>query len=285
MLIRGIPEGRTNKSPEAKLMLRNGQIALGKVNKIYPNNRAEVQIGGHRLIAQIETPLSVGERYIFQIEQKENQMIHLKVISSQISEINNNHIQTLLRQLSIGINDVNMTFVQSLINKRIPFNQQELVQLLQLLDNVGHSSTIQRILKQMLINKIPLEENYLRAFLAFQTNNLSSAMIKAVEEINSHPQSMEIEKAKSLLTSLLHPVTSEQISSLPQHELRALIQTLRVFNYIRLEDSGVTADRYSALSQGEKIRTGTVEAILHELMRTAKQDTEKNSMNHFIKQY
>src|SRR5699024_9943359 len=137
MLVSGVPNERVSNTSEPKLVLRNGQVALGKVNKIYPNNRAEVQIGGHRIIAQLEAPLAVGERYIFQVEKKSDQLIHLRVISSQVGDMSQEHTSSLLRQLNVPINDIRINFIRSLINEQVPFNQKELVEALGLLNRVN----------------------------------------------------------------------------------------------------------------------------------------------------
>src|SRR5699024_10020397 len=232
MLISGIPQDRVNKQEASSLSLRNGQGALGKVNKIYPNNRAEVQVGGHRFIAQIETPLAVGERYVFQVEQKDEQVIHLRVIASQISETRSDQMSSLLRQLNIRVNDVSVNFVQSLMKEQIPFTQRELVEALRLLDRFGHSENIQTILKQMLLNKVPIQEGQLRALLAVQTQSISATMANALASLHTMSQTPQTASLQALLGSLLHPPTTEQLSTLPTTEARALMQALQMFNYL-----------------------------------------------------
>ena len=37
--------------------LKNGQILFGKVNKVFPNQTAEVQIGHQKMIAALDIPL------------------------------------------------------------------------------------------------------------------------------------------------------------------------------------------------------------------------------------
>src|SRR5690625_4755760 len=151
LISREILNERLGRTSEATIGLRDGQVVLGKVHKIFPNNRAEVQIGSHRFIAEIETPLAVGERYIFQVNHKGDQLIHLKVIGTQINEIKPENITALLRQINVRVNDVSITFVQSLMNERIPFIPRELVDALQLMDRVGHSPAVQTLIKELMI--------------------------------------------------------------------------------------------------------------------------------------
>src|SRR5690625_5276829 len=176
---------RLNKTGESRLTLRNGQVAFGKVNKIYPNNRAEVQIGSHRFIAQIETPLAVGERYIFEVNKKSDQLIHLKVISTQINEMKQDHIVSLLRQLHINVNQINVSFAQSLLNEKIPFRKNELINALQLLDKFGHSINNQTIMKQMMMNKYPIQESIFQSLLAVKQNNFSESIARVLNVSSS----------------------------------------------------------------------------------------------------
>lgn len=300
MLVSGVPNERMSETPEAKLVLRNGQVALGKVNKIYPNNRAEVQIGGNRIIAQIETPLAVGERYIFQVDKKSDHLVHLRVIGSQVSEMSQEHISLLLRQLNIRINDVSVNFVRSLINEQIPFNQKELVEALRLLNRVGNSESVQTMIKQMLLNKMPLQEGHLRALLAVNNNQLSNVMAKALQQLGTLNQSPQVTKLQSLLGSLINPPTTEQISSLPQAQVRSMVQTLQMLNYIQQGSSGINErdvvrmvqdqimqaqQPQSQQTAGEEVRARTIANLLQELQQNTQQTTVRSSMINLVQQY
>lgn len=285
MLVSGVPSERTSRTADSTLVLRNGQVALGKVSKIYPNNRAEVQVGGHRFIAQIETPLAVGERYIFQVEQQSDQLIHLRVIGQQVSEMNQEHIASLLRQLNIRISDVSINFVQSLINEQIPFNQKELVEALRLLERVGNTKNVQTMIKQMLVHKLPLQEGLLRAFLSFNNNQISTAMTSVAQRLNELPSSPQVTKLQSLLGSLLHSPTSEQLSSLPQTELRSIMQTLQMFNYTQSASSEESEQQIARLLQGSQARNDVVREMLQQLQQSVNQANTRSSMSHLIQQY
>ncbi|MDP1417945.1 hypothetical protein Q8G35_05930 [Peribacillus simplex] len=47
--------------------MKNGQILFGKVNKVFPNQTAEVQISHQKMIATLDIPLRTGEKYWFQV--------------------------------------------------------------------------------------------------------------------------------------------------------------------------------------------------------------------------
>lgn len=273
MLISGIPQDQVSKHKAPTITLRNGQVALGKVNKIYPNNRAEVQVGNARFIAQLETPLAVGERYVFQVEQKDDQLIHLRVIASQVSGNGSDQIASVLRQFNIRVNDLAINFVQSLIKEQIPFTQGELVEVLRLLDRVGNSPETQAVIKQMLLNKIPIQEGHLRALLAVHTQSISAIMTNALTSLNTMSQSPQLASLQALLGSLVHPPTAEQISALPATEARSLIQVLQMFHYL------------SASSLENIQNEATVVRLLNDLQQAVRQDSVRSGMNQLVSQY
>src|SRR5699024_7898773 len=84
-------------SAVANPSLRNGQIVEGEILKIYPNNKAEIQIGGNKMIAEIKTPLSVGRKYYFQVQATE-QVVQLKVIGEPLKRETSQNIMNLINQ-------------------------------------------------------------------------------------------------------------------------------------------------------------------------------------------
>ena len=60
---------------------KDGQILYGKINKLYPNQMAEVQIGNQKIVANLEAPLQTGERYLLQVQQNTGHLL-LKVVDS-----------------------------------------------------------------------------------------------------------------------------------------------------------------------------------------------------------
>lgn len=71
-MVQSITIGQPLSSPiEIKGIVswKNGQILFGKVNKVFPNQTAEVQIGHQKMIATLDIPLRTGKRYWFQVQQ------------------------------------------------------------------------------------------------------------------------------------------------------------------------------------------------------------------------
>lgn len=47
------------------LALRQDQVFHGSIKQLYPNQMAEVQVGGQKLMAKLEVPLKVGDTHFF----------------------------------------------------------------------------------------------------------------------------------------------------------------------------------------------------------------------------
>src|SRR5690625_1477000 len=80
--------------------IKVGQIIQGKILKLYPNQKAQIQLGSQIMIAQLEAALAVGERYHFQVEATDD-LIHLKVIGEHLKNRPQTHITALLQALGL----------------------------------------------------------------------------------------------------------------------------------------------------------------------------------------
>src|SRR5699024_10298500 len=193
----------------------------------------------------------------------------------------------------------------------IPFTQRELVEALRLLDRFGHSENIQTILKQMLLNKVPIQEGQLRALLAVQTQSISATMANALASLHTMSQTPQTASLQALLGSLLHPPTTEQLSTLPTTEARALMQALQMFNYLpasslenvqheanrTASDKNIRPDILSFLQAGgykesstarpslESLNEATVARLLSDLHEAVRQENVRSGMNHFVTHY
>src|SRR5699024_5292306 len=98
MAISEIVRNRFVSSIKQGIQLRNGQIVQGKILKLFPNNRAQIQIGSQTLVAEITTALEVGNKYFFQVQHKKDQLVHLKVLSDHLGQKSSdiNHLMELL---------------------------------------------------------------------------------------------------------------------------------------------------------------------------------------------
>src|SRR5690625_320481 len=123
---------RTERVQTNLRSLQPNQVIQGTIVKLFPNNQALIQIGQEQKIAQLDTPLAVGERYYFQVVNNEK-YIHLKVLGELLKQEMSMNIDALLQQLGLSSDRMLRQFVQHLIREQIPFDRSTLLQSLPLL--------------------------------------------------------------------------------------------------------------------------------------------------------
>ena len=169
MTIMNVNRGKffTSSSHEQRpLVLRDGQILQGEIVRIYPNNKAEIQIGNHRLVAEINTSLVAGQKYFFQVHGTENQLVHLKVLGDSFKQNIEENVMQLLDKLGLKSNRPIVQFVQSLLTDKIPFNRHQLIQAISFIETSQSRNSVP-ILKEMFVHRLPITENVFQAHFIY----------------------------------------------------------------------------------------------------------------------
>ncbi|QED47526.1 hypothetical protein [Cytobacillus dafuensis] len=110
-------------SDNKALTFRTGQIFSGKVLKLYPNQIAEVQVGSHKVLAQLEIPLTVNENQWFQVESAEGK-VHLKVLDTQGTNEKQLLVGDLLKQFSLPETKENIALLQHFVKEQLPITKE-----------------------------------------------------------------------------------------------------------------------------------------------------------------
>lgn len=186
------------------LHLREGQIVEGKIEQLYTDDKAKVRIGNSPLIAQIETALSVGESYYFQVNEQKAQ-VYLQVV--QGAGVNRAaDLDTLLTDMQIKSSKVNREFVNDLISRGIPFNRSELEQALQILNKQTNKADAREVLQKMFQVKLPITDNVFQAYTTFNTTNFSTILKEVYHSLQQNEANLTNEEAKlmELIQSFIH---------------------------------------------------------------------------------
>ena len=164
--------------------LTTGMIVQGQVLKLYPNQKALIQIGGQQMVAQLEASLTIGQRYQFQA-QVTDQTVVLKVLGEGTAGGNDQGIQSMLQKLGLSVGKGELLFVKSLFNENIPFQKDQLKAALAILNQSGGKPEAAQILKTMLVNKLPVTQAVFEALAARETGGLGSKMQELLEAVRS----------------------------------------------------------------------------------------------------
>jgi hypothetical protein len=138
-----------------KQSFRAGQVFQGKVLKLFPNQTAEVQVGSQKVIAQLEVPLSAGERYWFQVQQGDGK-IHLKVLTEGRGSGNVGSLEGLLKQFSIAETKTSIALLRFFLSEQLPITKESLSAGANLIQGKSITKEDLEAIKQMISRELPL---------------------------------------------------------------------------------------------------------------------------------
>lgn len=214
----------TQRANQHVLRLQEGQVVEGKIIKLFANQHAEIKIGSTSLVAQIETSLSVGKSYYFQVQDVDGD-IYLKVLhelKKQSSELN---LEALMRQLQVKGTSQHHAFIQQLIDNGIPFQRQQLHDAIQLLQASPNQEVAKNVIQTMLQQKLPLNQSVFQALIAYETEDFSPLLEKVYTEIKqtstTNNRGTESILMKQLEAIIQRPVSQEvQVSQFMQNGIK-----------------------------------------------------------------
>lgn len=132
------------------LALRQGQVFHGTINKIYPDQTAELQVGNQKLVAKLEVPLKVGDAQFFQVTNT-GATPELKVVTGPMSP--QVPLAQQMTQLLDAMNLPKSTEMQqvlgSFMKAQIPLSKEQLIQAEQWLKNLPTNVTKLEALQAM----------------------------------------------------------------------------------------------------------------------------------------
>lgn len=159
-MVQSITSGKPVSSPiEVKgfVSLKNGQILIGKVNKVFPDQTAEVQIGHQKMIANLEIPLRSGEMYWFQVRHPIEGGVVLKALDSpdlNVSGLKGTAAQ-LIAHLGMTPEPAATKLAEYLLTNRLPITKETFQSALQWLKAADAAEAGLPVIKSMFIQQLP----------------------------------------------------------------------------------------------------------------------------------
>lgn len=155
-------EGQTRSFSE-------GQMVYGKVLKLLPDSSALVQVGNAKLLAKLETALSLDSTYWFEVQQGEE--LKLKVVNSggeHALKGSVHDIGKLLKELDLPNNEINQQLLKLLVKKDFPMAKGMIAQFSHWLHESGQLEKGLNSLDAMIAKKLPLTRAVFGALTAIQ---------------------------------------------------------------------------------------------------------------------
>lgn len=208
---------------QQKGKFQSGQILLGKLTKLFPNNMASVQIGSQMVMAALDVPLSVGESYWLKVQPGDGQ-VSLKLLEAVSSSAmgSNKVAEQLLTHLSLGKSKETTFIANYFLKNQLPITKETMEKSLILLKD--SSLTIQEldIIKKMLVQELPFEKDVFMALKSLENGKpfhiiLSTLHQSLLKSEKNTPTSLQ---TKALLETLV----------LPKQELMASIGMQKILS-------------------------------------------------------
>ncbi|MBT2649632.1 hypothetical protein J7E52_23490 [Bacillus sp. ISL-34] len=167
--MRSITSGQPVTSPieiKGTASWTNGQILFGKVNKVFPNQKAEVQICHQKMIAILDIPLRTGERYWFKVQHPIEGVVVLKALDSP--DLNDSGLKgtvaKLIAHLGVMPEPAATKLAEYLLTNRLPITKETFQSALQWLKADGAEVGLP-VIKTMFIQQLPFVKDVFDALL------------------------------------------------------------------------------------------------------------------------
>jgi hypothetical protein len=184
-IVGSILQNRNSGGPKP-LALNPGQIVSAKVIKLHPNQTAEVLIGGQKVIAHLETALSVNERYWLQVLPGDGAP-RLKLLPGAEAQKGMNAEEVLLNKLALAAGKTNMDMVSFLVKEQLPITKEGLSAIAEWLGGSRPSQNQLEAIKQALARQLPVSGKVLDSLMAAQGGKPIQALLTELVDLLDQP--------------------------------------------------------------------------------------------------
>lgn len=173
-----ITNGNVQKSEP--LQFRIGQVFFGKINKLFPNQLAEINLGSQKMIAKLEIPLTQGQGYLLQVTGNDGE-IKLKLLNKMSDGSTAFDLATAVKQMGLPHHKLNEKFIQFMIKEHLSFTKEEIILSSQLLKQSKDPELGMQILKMMNEQKLAINEPIFSSLLASHKDISTSQLLTRLQ--------------------------------------------------------------------------------------------------------
>ncbi|MGG0665416.1 hypothetical protein ABE042_15070 [Viridibacillus arvi] len=149
--------------------LKQGQVFHGTIKQLFPDNQAEVQLGGHRFMAKLEVPMQAGNAHYFQVTGIEPDL-QLKVVSGPINQTGTltQQINQLLDSMQLPKTSEMQQITGYFLKENVPMSKEQLMQAEQLVKQLPAGVTMKdalHALQKIIDLKMPMQQDTFQALI------------------------------------------------------------------------------------------------------------------------
>lgn len=218
--------------PKASMVaLQPGQLTFGRVEKFLSGQKAVLQIGGTKIIADLRAPLSIGKGYWFEVVSNANGEIQLKTATDNGKENIHPSPLSLLNDFQLPETKNNIQLLEYFLAKGLPFTKDQLITAAGWVKNHSDLSKDLTALEFMVKKGLPFTIKTFQALLAVQDPaSFSSQLVELSRFLDDDKFTSfkSIPPLKQLLASILEDDsteafdTGEKIKEMMETKIQAL---------------------------------------------------------------
>ncbi|QQZ07961.1 hypothetical protein [Heyndrickxia vini] len=204
---------------------QSGDIFVGNISKIYPNQTAVVKVGNQNILAKLEAPIINGGKYWFQASTKEGE-IHLKILSSVSTESQTQN--SILKQLSLPNSKVFKELTAFLAKEQIPLPKETILRVGEWIEHQQNTKEGLDTLKYMVEKDYPFSESIYKSLReALSPKSPIQTLLNDLEtQLNAEPKTKTVQSLLSAIESLQPKnVEANSKENIPQNLLSIIKAT------------------------------------------------------------
>jgi len=182
-------QGQTNQvQMNQSFALREGQVFHGTIKQLYPDQLAEVQVGGNKFVAKLETPLKAGDAHFFQVTSTGAQT-ELKVVTGPMGQSTpmNQQIQQLLQTMNLPKSTEMQQVMGHFLKEQLPISREQLLSAEAWMKNLPEGVTKQVALgamQKMVELKMPFTQNVFHALtVGAKTDGMNASIQQFMQQL------------------------------------------------------------------------------------------------------
>lgn len=288
-------QGVVQKGP---LLLNQGQVFRGTIQKLYPDNQAEIQIGEHKLVAKLETPLKAGDAHFFQVTSTKPEM-RLKVVSDPVAK--GTSIEQMMASLNLPKSKEMGQILAHFVKNQLPISKEQLLQvenwIKQLPDGVKKQEALLALGKQIQL-KAPMTKEVFHALLfGAKKSGITGALeqlSQLLKQTEGIPQALKMNLLQQL-QGIKNPFEAETVGLVLSRSVQTLLsanvsidskeQIFHLLKQVGIVPKSLNlnlwlSQSYAFASKGE----GTAGKVLHDIMNSANWHEALKQVKNWIEQ-
>jgi hypothetical protein len=210
--------------------LRPGQLVFGRVEKLFPNSTAMIQVGNMHLFAQLKANVKDRESYWFEVRSGGSDGIELKLIGGLGKDQPGGKL--FLKNLQLPETKQNMQLMELISLKNLPFSTDQLKLAATWIPNQGDLTKELTALEWMIEKELPFTKPIFQSLVAVQDSQSLYGQLEKVRRFLEQQSGMEssktIQSLREVISFLLEnpPSTELESGKAIQDLLRNLVQSL-----------------------------------------------------------